>query len=220
PKGRPKPDISTPAAVKKALMAAKSIGYEDPDFTVAGQGPWEALTKLGIADQVATKSQVELGPGAQGISPTTTNNAIKTSKRLEKRLDSISKLLQQGMRMLAKTDTTLAELAVAQKRTDVKLAELATAQKETERSLKAFIKSLRHGRNGRNDRRHPQLKLAYPLRRTIYGADHHEVGSGLRTRKNDTAAAHSRPDAGSDGGDIRCQRSFSSPGAGERICWQ
>jgi molybdate transport system substrate-binding protein len=83
PKGRPKPDISTPAAVKKALLAAKSIGYEDPDFTVAGQGPWEALTKLGIADQVATKSQVELGPGAQGIVPTATNNAIKTSKRLE-----------------------------------------------------------------------------------------------------------------------------------------
>src|SRR5437762_9615204 len=83
PKGRPKPDISTPAAVKKALLAAKSIGYEDPDFTVAGQGPWEALTKLGIAEQVATKSQVELGPGAQGISPTATNNAIKTAKRLE-----------------------------------------------------------------------------------------------------------------------------------------
>src|SRR5437016_2223959 len=83
PKGRPKPDISTPAAVKKALLAAKNIGYEDPDFTVAGQGPWEALNKLGIADQLATKSQVELGPGAQGISPAATNNAIKTSKRLE-----------------------------------------------------------------------------------------------------------------------------------------
>jgi molybdate transport system substrate-binding protein len=83
PKGRPKPDISSPAAVKKALLAAKSIGYEDPDFTVAGQGPWELLNRLGIADQVAEKSQVELGPGAQGISPAATNNAIKTSKRLE-----------------------------------------------------------------------------------------------------------------------------------------
>ena len=83
PKGRPKPDISTPAAVKKALLAAKWIGYEDPDFTVAGQGPWEVLTKLGIADQVATKSQVELGPGAQGISPETNPNAVKTITRLQ-----------------------------------------------------------------------------------------------------------------------------------------
>jgi molybdate transport system substrate-binding protein len=83
PKGRPKPDISTPAAVKKALLAAKSIGYEDPDFTVAGQGPWEALNKLGIAEQVAAKSQVELGPAARGIAPSATNNAIKTNKRLE-----------------------------------------------------------------------------------------------------------------------------------------
>ena len=83
PKGRPHPDISTPAAVKKALLAAKSIGYEDPDFTAAGEGPWEVLTKLGIADQVAAKSQVELGPGAQGISPSATNNATKTNKRLE-----------------------------------------------------------------------------------------------------------------------------------------
>jgi molybdate transport system substrate-binding protein len=83
PKGRPHPDISTPAAVKKALLAAKSIGYEDPDFTAAGEGPWEALSKLGIADQVAAKSQVELGPASRGIAPDATNNVIKTSKRLE-----------------------------------------------------------------------------------------------------------------------------------------
>jgi molybdate transport system substrate-binding protein len=82
PKGRPKPDISTADAVKKALLAAKRIGYEDPDFTVAGQGPWEALTKLGIAKQVAARSEVELGPGAQGISPEATRNAIKTAARL------------------------------------------------------------------------------------------------------------------------------------------
>jgi molybdate transport system substrate-binding protein len=82
PKGRPKPDISTPDAVKKALLAAKRIGYEDPDFTVAGQGPLEALTKLGIAEQVAPKSEVELGPGAQGISPEATRNTVKTATRL------------------------------------------------------------------------------------------------------------------------------------------
>lgn len=56
-------------------------------------------------------------------------------KRLDRRMDAITKLLQQGMRMLAKTDATLAELA--------------EAQRETDRTLKAFINSLRHGRNGR-----------------------------------------------------------------------
>jgi len=97
PKGRPKPDISTPAAVKKALLAAKSIGYEDPDFTAAGEGPWELLTKLGIADQVAAKSQVELGPAARGISPTATNNATKTSKRLEDGTIEIGMLMLSDM---------------------------------------------------------------------------------------------------------------------------
>jgi len=82
PKGRPKPDISTADALKKALLAARRIGYEDPDFTVAGQGPLETLTKLGIFDQVAAKSEVELGPGAQGISPEASRNTVKTATRL------------------------------------------------------------------------------------------------------------------------------------------
>jgi molybdate transport system substrate-binding protein len=84
PKGRPRPDISTPAAVKKALLDAKSIGYEDPDFTVAGQGAWEPIDKLGIADQVAAKSKVMLGPGGQGIPPAATEGANSTYTHLEK----------------------------------------------------------------------------------------------------------------------------------------
>ena len=83
PKGRPKPDISTPAAVKKALLGAKWIGYEDPDFTISGQGPWEALNKLGIADQVATKSRVMLGPGGAGVPKNATEGATTTYQHLE-----------------------------------------------------------------------------------------------------------------------------------------
>ena len=83
PTGALAPDISTPDAVRKALLAAKSIGYEDPDFTVAGQGPWEALTTLGIADQVAAKSKIELGPGSQGIDLSATDAVVKTITRLE-----------------------------------------------------------------------------------------------------------------------------------------
>jgi hypothetical protein len=70
-------------------------------------------------------------------------NAERRMDKFDKRLDGISKLIKQGMRILAQT-------AEAQKRTDIALAELAQAQKETPRSLKAFIKSLRRGGNGRN----------------------------------------------------------------------
>jgi molybdate transport system substrate-binding protein len=53
--GVPKPDISTPAAFKNALLAAKSVGYS--------QGPsgvhfMDVLTRLGIADQVKAKGVV------------------------------------------------------------------------------------------------------------------------------------------------------------------
>src|SRR5436309_661090 len=58
PKGAPKPDISNAAAVKKALLAAKAIGYEDPDFASAGWGPAEAIHILGIGDQIAAKSRL------------------------------------------------------------------------------------------------------------------------------------------------------------------
>ena len=63
------------------------------------------------------------------------DNAERRMDKVDRRLAGISKLLQQGVRMLAKTDKALADLAAA--------------HKETERSLKAFINSLRNGRNGR-----------------------------------------------------------------------
>ena len=54
----------------------------------------------------------------------------------DKQIDAIRKILHQGVRMLAKTDA--------------RLAELAQAQKETAQSLKAFLDSQKQGRNGRN----------------------------------------------------------------------
>jgi molybdate transport system substrate-binding protein len=59
PKGFPKPDISTPEAVKKSLLAAKKIGYEDPDFASAGYTPFEVITKLGIVEQVSTQRRLQ-----------------------------------------------------------------------------------------------------------------------------------------------------------------
>ena len=70
PNGAPEPDISTGEAVKEALLAAKSVGYEDPDFATAGQGPAEAIYNVGIADQIAAKST--LCAGNTTYSPTST----------------------------------------------------------------------------------------------------------------------------------------------------
>jgi molybdate transport system substrate-binding protein len=56
-KGAPKPDISSPEALKRALLAAKSISYSDP----AGGGASglhfaKVLDRLGIADEMRSKT--------------------------------------------------------------------------------------------------------------------------------------------------------------------
>jgi molybdate transport system substrate-binding protein len=60
PHGAPKPDISSPAAVKKAMLAATSIGYSDPDFSSSGTAVAEVISKLGINDQIVAKSEVPM----------------------------------------------------------------------------------------------------------------------------------------------------------------
>lgn len=64
-KGAPKPDISTPEAVKKALLTAKSIAYPNPaGGAAAGVSFDETLKKLGIAAQVESKLKRAQGGAA------------------------------------------------------------------------------------------------------------------------------------------------------------
>jgi molybdate transport system substrate-binding protein len=62
-KGAPKPDISTPEAVKRAFLAAQSIAHVNPNPTGAASGiaATEAIEKLGIAEQI--KSKIMMGNG-------------------------------------------------------------------------------------------------------------------------------------------------------------
>jgi len=69
---------------------------------------------------------------------------LKTQAKTEVRLGGITKLIQQGMRMLVKNEAAIAQLTEAQKRTNTKLAEaekrtdkLADAQKRTDAKLDA-----------------------------------------------------------------------------------
>jgi molybdate transport system substrate-binding protein len=68
-KGAPKPDISTPEAVKRTLLAAKSIAYPNPaGGAAAGASFDETLKKLGIADQVEAKlKRAQGGAGAMAM---------------------------------------------------------------------------------------------------------------------------------------------------------
>ncbi len=68
-KGAPRPDISTPEAVKRMLLAAKSIAYPDPKAgAAAGVSFEETLRKLGIADQMEPKiKRAQGGAGAMAM---------------------------------------------------------------------------------------------------------------------------------------------------------
>lgn len=68
-KGTPKPDISTPAAVKAMLLAAKSIAYPDPAGGAAAGVTFEAtLKQLGIYDQLQPKiHRAQGGAGAMAM---------------------------------------------------------------------------------------------------------------------------------------------------------
>jgi molybdate transport system substrate-binding protein len=64
-KGAPRPDISTPEAVKQMLLAAKSISYPDAAAgAAAGVSFNQTLKKLGIADQIQPK--IKLAQGGAG----------------------------------------------------------------------------------------------------------------------------------------------------------
>ena len=56
-KGAPKPDISSPEALKRTLLAAKSISYGDPALGGASALHFaKVLDRLGIADEMKSKT--------------------------------------------------------------------------------------------------------------------------------------------------------------------
>jgi molybdate transport system substrate-binding protein len=63
----PSPDISTPEALKQALLAAKSITYIDPARGTSGAHVAKTLERLGIAD--AVKAKTTLGEGGYIVAP-------------------------------------------------------------------------------------------------------------------------------------------------------
>ena len=61
-KGAPRPDVSTPEALKRALLAAKSVGHTAPaGGSVTAMPLLKMFEKLGIASEVAAKTKLAAG---------------------------------------------------------------------------------------------------------------------------------------------------------------
>ncbi len=67
-KGAPKPDISTAASAKKALLDAKCIASVDPTKGSVGGAALLALDKMGITDQL--KPKIKWFPNGGGVQDT------------------------------------------------------------------------------------------------------------------------------------------------------
>jgi molybdate transport system substrate-binding protein len=83
--GAPTPDISTPDAMKKTLLAARTVAYVDP----AGGGTTGVffaglLTRLGIADEIARRAwrQVDFSNADQVNTPGEIESPMQDLDRL------------------------------------------------------------------------------------------------------------------------------------------
>jgi len=61
--GAPKPDISTPAAIKRMLLGAQAVSFSDPAATTSGIAAVAVFEKLGIAEQMKPKSKISPNGG-------------------------------------------------------------------------------------------------------------------------------------------------------------
>lgn len=67
PSGKPKPDISSPAAFKRSLQSAKSIVYSDPSKGgLSGVFTARMIEKMGIADEMKAKTKL-VPPGGVAL---------------------------------------------------------------------------------------------------------------------------------------------------------
>ena len=87
-KGAPKPDVSSPEALKRALLAAKTVGHASPaGGSITGGHIMRMFEKLGIADQVTPKTRLSMG------GPNSRVSVLVSSGAAEIGLQQVSELL-------------------------------------------------------------------------------------------------------------------------------
>jgi molybdate transport system substrate-binding protein len=126
--GAPKPDISTPEALKRTLLAAKSVVYTDPALgSPSGTHFAKVLERLGIANEMKAKSRLHDG--------TSFNAELVAKGEMEIAIQQISEILPvQGAELVGPLPGDL-------QLTTVFAAGIGTGAKEPAAS-KEFIKFL------------------------------------------------------------------------------
>lgn len=106
-RGAPKPDISSPEAFKRALLAAKSVARPDPSKGGAsGLHIVKVLERLGILDEVNAKSVLASRPGDPRAMP----GALVADGRAEIALHQVQELLAvQGIEIVGPFPAELQE---------------------------------------------------------------------------------------------------------------
>jgi molybdate transport system substrate-binding protein len=125
--GAPKPDVSSVDAFKKALLAAKTVGYIDP-ASGGSSGIYVSglLDKLGIADQVKPKAKLKQGGHVSDL--------VKSGEA-EVGIHQMSEIVgQAGVTLVGPLPAEIQNYTVY-------VVGLSTAAKEAE-AAKAFIKVL------------------------------------------------------------------------------
>jgi molybdate transport system substrate-binding protein len=91
--GAPKPDISTPEALKRALLAAKSVVYTNPALgSPSGVHFGKVLERLGIAEEMKAKSKLHDG--------TSFNAELVAKGEIEMAIQQISEIVPvQGVEL-------------------------------------------------------------------------------------------------------------------------
>ena len=130
-KGAPQPDVSTPNALRRTLLEARSVGYAAPSGgSITGPHLERMFARLGIADQMAAKAKLAAGGPNGRVSVLVSSGEAEIG-------------LQQASELLSNPDVTVIGMLPADlQQTTVYSAGITTRAKQPD-AARALIQALK-----------------------------------------------------------------------------